>query len=119
MDAEINFEKAALSMLAGKNWPQLALLAEGHMQKKNASHYRAYFYLGVADYKMFNYEDALYDFNAALGIMADRDVDVSKFTQINQRIDPQLFYNLGLVNFKLQQYAKSAEHFKNCIRQDP
>jgi hypothetical protein len=66
MDAEMNFEKGALSMLATKDWPQLLLLAENHMRKKHTSHYRAYFYRGVANYKMRNFEDAKYDFDTAL-----------------------------------------------------
>ena len=66
MDAELNFEKGALAMLGQRDWSQLAALAEGHMRKKHTSHYRAYFYRGVANYKMCHYEDAKYDFDTAL-----------------------------------------------------
>lgn len=51
--------------------------------------------------------------------MLEKEGDPFKLSQVHQKIDPQLYYNLGLANFKLQQYSRAAENFKNCIRQDP
>jgi hypothetical protein len=71
MEAEMRFEMVALNLLKGRKWGQLEAYADQHLRKKNASHYRAFFYRGVANYKLQNYEDARDDFTSALHIMVE------------------------------------------------
>ena len=69
MQAELRFEECCVTLLAGKKWEQLQYYAESHLSKKGTSQYRAFFYRGVANYKLMNYEYARDDFNAALSII--------------------------------------------------
>lgn len=108
-----------MQLLTAKRWENLLQLANNHLHKPNTVHYFAFFYRGVANYKLMQFEDARYDFTQALDIMLEKEGDPFKLSQVHQKIDPQLYYNLGLANFKLQQYSRAAENFKNCIRQDP
>ena len=84
MESELRFEKGCLNLLNSRKWSQLETFADAHLRKKNASHYRAYFYRGVACYKLQNYEDAKEDFTSALHIMIDEDSEPA--TQ--QKVDP-------------------------------
>ena len=118
IDAEVRFEQCCLSLLTQNKWEQLLIFADAHLIKKGSSKQRAYFYRGVANYKLANFDDSLEDFNYALAIIKDRN-DIYGLSTFNQTVDPQLYYNLGLVNFKLQQYSKAVEHFKTCIQIDP
>jgi hypothetical protein len=55
-------------------------LTNAHLQKPNTVHYFAFFYRGVANYKLMQYEDARDDFTSALDIMLEKEGDPFKLS---------------------------------------
>lgn len=97
---EVTFEKICLNMLNTQNWNGLAIVSKKHLEKKHTSGWKAFFYHGIAMYKMGNNVTAITAFENAGRIFED---------------DPQLHYNLGLAQFKMGNYQHTIEHFKKCI----
>lgn len=62
IQAELRFEEHSLQLLSAKRWEQLLQLTDNHLHKQNTVHYFAFFYRGVANYKLMQYEDARDDF---------------------------------------------------------
>lgn len=81
----------------------LAKLAKVHIKKKHTSKFKAYFYYGVACYKLHMYPDAIAIYQVA--------------ESVNDK-DAQLQYNLGLAFFKLEYYSEAVDHFNKCIELD-
>ena len=92
LQAELKFEECCVTLLAQKKWEQLLYYTESHLSKKNTSQYRAFFYRGVANYKLTNYEEACEDFNHALNIIQDRESLYPTTEEYNRRtvddVDP-------------------------------
>lgn len=78
-----------MKLLRIYDWHELDIFATSHLEQTKGRSYKAFFYLGVSLYKTKEYESAIKAFQRA--------------EEINPE-DAQLHYNLGLANFKLEQY---------------
>jgi len=103
----MRFEQVCIRFLVREQWKELWEAAFKHLQRRNSSKYRALFYRGVANYKQNDFESARNDFQSALSIMSDQEEGGISYS--HEKIDPQLFYNLGLAFFKLEDYSRAAE----------
>mgnify|MGYP000968151965 CR=1 FL=1 len=103
LDEEIQFEKKCLSMLQAQNWQGLSILSKKHLQKNHTSGWQAFFYYGIAMYKLGEYVLAIAAFEKAERI---------------DNNDAQLQYNLGLAYFKVGNYQHTVGHLKQCILKD-
>lgn len=102
---ETEFENECIEIInTTADWEKLELKACDQLDKCKGKSFKAFFYLGIALYKMQYFEGA-----------------IKAFLQANEVFskDAQLHYNLGLAYFKLEQYSNSVNHLKSCIHFDP
>jgi len=85
------------------DWSQLDEFATQHLEDTKGRSFKGFFYLGVSLYKVGDFENAVKAFQRAEEIQAE---------------DAQLHYNLGLANFKLEQYNQAVDHLKKCTKID-
>lgn len=86
---EKEFENKCLRYIKIEDWDTLDKISTRHLEETKGKSYKGFFYLGVALYKSGDYENAIRAYQKAEEINGE---------------EAQLHYNLGLANFKLEQY---------------
>ena len=101
---EHDFEKKCLRIIKVGDWTNLEAIASEHLEDMKCESFKGFFYLGVSFYKTGEHDNAIRAFQKAEAINSE---------------DAQLQYNLGLANFKLEQYNQAVDHLKKCTKLDP
>ena len=71
MKEELTFEKICQNMLNSQNWNGLSIVSKKHLEKKHTSSWKAFFYHGIAMYKMGKNVTAITAFENAERVFED------------------------------------------------